>query len=144
VTLRQRIEQWLKEQQGGYRKLALDVGVSPGTIANIMAGYPPSRVSILKKFAAYFKVPVADLLEGASREPGRVYDTAPRPQPAVDRLLDIAEDLDAEETAALLHCAESLRVGSMEVRQHIINQMKMVERFVALDRKQARRKKAEA
>jgi len=136
MRLKELVEQWLKTHVGGYRKLAQEVNVSSGTIGNIIAGYPPKNTTALAKFAAYFKVDMASLIGGGQvKEAGRPYQQGPRPSPVADRLLDIAEELDQEEREALL-------TGPMEIRQHLINQMKIVEKAAAVEKKAMRRRKA--
>ena len=143
MRLKELVEQWLKTHVGGYRKLAQEVNVSSGTIGNIIAGYPPKNTTALAKFAAYFKVDMASLIGGGQvKEAGRPYQQGPRPSPVADRLLDIAEELDQEEREALLRCAEALLTGPMEIRQHLINQMKIVEKAAAVEKKAMRRRKA--
>ena len=131
-----------------YRALGRQIGVSHGVIGYIMADDPPRSTSTLEKFARYFKVDVGDLVGrgggGHLKEPGAAYQPGPRPSPLADRLLDIAEELDQEEREALLRCAEFLRIGDRQVREHLINQLAIVEdtvRFRQAQAKKGRRRK---
>jgi hypothetical protein len=59
------------------------------------------------------------------------------------RLAAIADELtDEEERQTVMRCAEALRVGPMEIRAHLINQMKMVEHLLMLAAKETRKKKS--
>lgn len=63
------------------RELATSVGVSQGTINNVLADVPPKSLGVLRKFALYFKVDVAELLErGATKETQAVYKVAQLPR----------------------------------------------------------------
>src|SRR5690348_13137110 len=42
--------------------LAAQIGVSHGTIGNILSGRPPKKLNTLEKFAAYYKLSMEDLL----------------------------------------------------------------------------------
>lgn len=68
VTLKQHIEK-LMLSGISQRDLAAKVGVSPGTINNILAGIIPTRLTTLQKFAAYLGIDVRELLPDPSFSP---------------------------------------------------------------------------
>lgn len=131
MTLREHIE---KELRSGLsqRTLAQKIGVSHGTVNNILAGIVPSSTKTLEKFSQYFHVSVDALLPGHTMahdsETKAVYQSDL--SPALKRLIGIAKDLDIDELATLQRCAETFRAEEPEVRQHLIGQLKLVERLV--------------
>lgn len=48
------------------RQLAAEIGVSQGTINNVLAGIPPKSLGLIKKFAIYFDIDFTELLAGGS------------------------------------------------------------------------------
>lgn len=139
-TIKNLIEKALQDGRMTQRDLAAAVDVSPGTIGNILANIPPKNLGVLRKFAAYFKVDVSELLGGGVvREETLGYVG---PEPATERLFAILHGLDKEEKDALLHCAELLERGDMEMRQGLIGQMKLLQR--TMPKKPARRAKQQA
>ncbi|MBX3301026.1 MAG: helix-turn-helix transcriptional regulator [Nitrospira sp.] len=110
------------------RVLAERIGVSHGTINNILAGVRPKNIAILQALAAYFNVPVGQLFD--DKDIPYVAE-AERPYPdRARKLLQLAEPLDKEEIAALERCAEALASSVPGVREHLIGQMKIIERFL--------------
>lgn len=80
-TLKGLIEKALKDDRMTQRDLAAAIDVSPGTIGNILANIQPKNLGVLRKFAGYFKVDVAELLErGTTKETRAVYKVAPLPR----------------------------------------------------------------
>ncbi|HXF92752.1 MAG TPA: helix-turn-helix domain-containing protein [Nitrospiraceae bacterium] len=67
------------------------------------------------------------------------YGTGRVPDAAVRRLVAVWEELDAEEQTALERCAEILRVGDRDVREHLIGQLKLMEEAVQLRRRKRAR-----
>ncbi len=61
------------------------------------------------------------------------------PDATVRRLVEVWEELDAEEQASLKRCAEILRVGDRDVREHLIGQLKLMEEAVQLRRRKRSR-----
>lgn len=61
------------------------------------------------------------------------------PDATVRRLVEVGEELDAEEQTALERCAEILRVGDRDVREHLIGQLKLMEEAVQLRRRKRAR-----
>jgi len=57
------------------------------------------------------------------------------------RVLETWEELDSEEQAAVERCAEALRIGDRDIREHLIAQLKLIEETVQTRRaKRARRR----
>ena len=57
------------------------------------------------------------------------------------RVLEAWEELDSEEQTAVERCAEALRVGDRDIREHLIAQLKLIEETVQMRRaKRARRR----
>ncbi len=48
------------------------------------------------------------------------------------RILEVWEELDAEEEATVERCVQALRSGDREVRDHLVAQMKLIEETVKL------------
>jgi len=65
MTLKEHIEKLLLSGIS-QRDLAASVGVSPGTINNILAGIIPTRLTTLQKFATYFGVDVREFLPNSA------------------------------------------------------------------------------
>lgn len=89
---------------------------------------PPKSLNVIWKIAAYFKVDFVELAGGQVKEAGRPYQPGPAPTPAADRILDLLSEFDEEERDTLLRCAELLERGDMDTRQHVIGQMKLLQR----------------
>ena len=61
------------------------------------------------------------------------------------RVLEAWEELDSEEQATVERCAEALRIGDRDVREHLIAQLKLIEETVQMRRaKRARRRQHSA
>jgi hypothetical protein len=57
------------------------------------------------------------------------------------RVLEAWEDLDSEERVAVERCAEALRIGDRDIREHLIAQLKLIEETIQMRRaKRARRR----
>lgn len=126
--MRNLVEKQIK-QGLSQRALAQRIGVSHGTVNNILAGIIPSSTKTLDKFAEFFKVSVESLRhDGGShvRETPAAYATPTK----LERLIQLAEHLDRDELATLERCAEAFRAEEPEVRQHLIGQLKIIERLV--------------
>ncbi len=74
----------------------------------------------------------------AETSPGG-YGAGGIPDAAFRRLAEVWEELDAEEQASLERCAEILRVGDRDVREHLIGQLKLMEEAVQLRRRKRSR-----
>ena len=108
------------------RTLADQVGVSHGTINNIIAGHLPTKLNTLEKFARHFHLSIEDLRrERAISSSAQVVFHAP-----ASRLHMLIEQLDAEQRQTLERCAEAFLFSTPDVRQHLIGQLKIVERLV--------------
>lgn len=81
MHLIQLIEKEIRTKQISQRTLARMVGVSNGTISNILVGHVPVSTKILDKFASYFGVSVGELRGesiSAVRESQAPYYLSPR------------------------------------------------------------------
>lgn len=71
------------------RELAAQVGVSQGTINNILAGIYPQKLQVLERFAGFFRIEVATILGAQSDHAPRVNEESPvyrkRPTPSAVR-----------------------------------------------------------
>jgi transcriptional regulator with XRE-family HTH domain len=127
MNLKERVQKELAASGKSYRTLANQIGVSPGVITYILADDPPRTTTTLRKFAAYFKIDLMELMVGGSlADPPGHYAVAPPPSPAWQRLLDEFGELDQEEKDALLRCANLLHRGDRETRQHLIGLLKII------------------
>lgn len=130
MTLKKLVAQTLRSTGLTQRKLASKIGVSHGTISNILSGDIPRNTSTLQKFAVYFGVTIDDLQDdgnGSIREDPAQYLLH---HAAARRIVTLIEQLDHEEIATLERCAEAFARSSEDVRQHLIGQLKIIERLV--------------
>lgn len=131
MGLRNLIESQIKKGVS-QRILAQRIGVSHGTINNILAGIIPTRTTTLDKFAEFFHVSVEALRHDGgdhAAEPVAPYGTPTK----LERLITLAQHLDHDELATLERCAEAFHTEEPEVRQHLIGQLKIIERLVNPD-----------
>lgn len=111
------------------RQLAQKIGISHGTVNNILAGIIPTSTKTLDKLAEYFNVSVESLRHdggGHVAEPPPAYSAPTK----LERLISLAQHLDRDELATLERCAEAFHAEEPEVRQHLIGQLKIIERLV--------------
>lgn len=111
------------------REFAAKVGVSHGTINNILAGIQPKKITTLERLAKYLHVRV-DQLYGQPSDAQAIAEDTPSYSGAGHRLARLAKDLDDEEVATLERCAEAFIKATPDVRQHLIGQLKIIERLV--------------
>lgn len=107
VGLRNLVESKIKTGMS-QRQLAKNIGISHGTVNNILAGIIPTSTKTLDKLAEYFNVSVESLRhDGGSHaaEPVFPYGTPTK----LERLIELAQHLDREELATLERCAEAGR-----------------------------------
>src|ERR671932_826123 len=71
------------------RELATAIGVSHGTINNIVAGVFPTRLGTLKKFEDYFQVSLSDLLGVTGYSPKVDEETASTSTPRLSEVKQI-------------------------------------------------------
>ena len=58
------------------------------------------------------------------------------------RLLEAWEDFNAEERVTVARCADALRIGDREIREHLMTQLKMIEETIhTRQAKRARRRR---
>ena len=57
------------------------------------------------------------------------YSTGSGGSEALDDLVEIWKDLDDKERATLRRCAEALRFGAEDIRDHVIGEMKLIDRL---------------
>lgn len=128
MALRELVEKQLRSGIS-QRALAQKIGVSHGTVNNILAGIVPTSTKTLEKFAGFFRVSLESLLQHGNslvRESPAPY----RVPHKFERLFGLVEALDTDEIATLERCAEAFRAEEPEVRQHLIGQLKIIERLV--------------
>ncbi|MER3422780.1 MAG: hypothetical protein C4293_05670 [Nitrospiraceae bacterium] len=69
------------------------------------------------------------------------YGSVRSPSPSLRRVLEAWDDLDSEEQTALGRCAEVLRSGDRDIREHLMAQLKLIEETVQMRQaKRARRR----
>lgn len=110
------------------QELALQIGVSQGTVSNAYSGIIPRKIEVLEKFASFFRVSVEDL-RGKTGHAQHVAEP-PAPYGQAHRLLELAKQLDPEELATLERCAQAFIVEDRDVRLHLIGQLKLIERMI--------------
>lgn len=122
------------------RELAEKIGVSHGTINNIIAGSPPKTLSTLQKFADYFHVGLHELSRKDQTTRHLLQEDLPHlaehvaeylvQHSSARRIVQLLEQLDEDEIATLERCAEAFTKSTPDVRQHLIGQLKLIERLV--------------
>ena len=136
VKLKKLVAQTLKANRLSQRQLADRIGVSHGTINNVMAGSLPKNIPTLQKFADYFRLTI-DQLRHDEENPHMAEESAEyvrRHSPA-QRIVKLLEQLDAEELATIERCADAFAKSTTDdVRQHLIGQLKIIERLVQHER----------
>lgn len=136
VKLRKLVANALKTTELSQRQLAEKIGVSHGTINNVMAGSLPKNIPTLQKFADYFHLTI-DQLTHDEANPRMAEESAEyvrRHSPA-QRIVKLLEQLDEEELATIERCADAFaRSTTDDVRQHLIGQLKIIERLVEHER----------
>lgn len=137
VRLKKLVEQALKTTRLSQRQLADKIGVSHGTINNVLAGILPKNIPTLQKFADYFRLTIDQLTHDDHDNPRMAEDIAEyvrRHSPA-QRIVKLLEQLDEEEIATIERCADAFtRATTDDVRQHLIGQLKIIERLVEHER----------
>lgn len=131
-SLKSLVQKELKKGMGR-RKLANAIGVSHGTIGNILNDDLPKKMNTLQCFAEYFHTPVAtfDDIHGISSamEDVAPYKVTPLPV-SIKELVELAKQLDHDELSTLKRCAAAFTRSTPDVRQHLIGQLKIIERLV--------------
>ncbi len=110
------------------RQLAKNIGISHGTVNNILAGIIPTSTKTLDKLAEYFNVSVESLRhDGGSHaaEPVFPYGTPTK----LERLIELAQHLDRDELATLERCVDAFRRGDKKMTRHLIGQLELLERI---------------
>ena len=100
VKLMKLVANALKTTEVSQRQLAEKIGVSHGTINNVMAGSLPKNIPTLQKFADYFHLTI-DQLTHDEANPRMAEESAEyvrRHSPA-QRIVKLLEQLDEEELA---------------------------------------------
>ena len=119
------------------RALADQIGVSHGTVNNIVAGHAPTKLNTLGKFLRYYHLTMEQLQSNAPS----VHVQHSATQAKSMRLLALIDQLDDEERATLERCAEAFTQSTPDVRQHLIGQLKLVERLVHYEQSLSAQKK---
>lgn len=118
------------------RTLADQIGVSHGTINNIMADHPPTKINTLRKFSRFYRLTMEQL--GQEESSGQ---TVAAPSPPASRLHMLIAQLDEEQRKTLERCAEAFLFSTPDIRQHLIGQLKIVARLVEYEKDQPGQKK---
>ena len=119
------------------RTLADQIGVSHGTINNIVAGHPPTKLNTLTKFQRYYQLSM-EQLRGDPLDAASTQQIMP---PPASRLHMLIAQLDEEQRKTLERCAEAFLFSTPDVRQHLIGQLKIVERLVEYEKDKPGKKK---
>lgn len=107
MKLKELVRRELLETRLTYRALADRIGISYGTIFNVLQDAPPRSLTTLKKFAAYFKIDVAELLErGATKETQALYRVSQTPNKEEAGILATLRELAPSERDFLLRWLE--------------------------------------
>lgn len=132
MKLKRLVAQALKTTRLSQRKLADKIGVSHGTINNVMAGSFPKNIPTLQKFADYFRLTIDQLTREVSEE--RIAEQSEGyilQHSSAQRIVKLLAQLDEDELATIERCAEAFaRAASDDVRTHLIGQLKIIERLV--------------
>lgn len=110
------------------RALAERIGVSHGTINNILAGVRPKNLATLQTLAVYFNVSVSQLFD--DKDAQHAAETERHYPDRAKKLLQLVEPLDKEEIATLERCAEAFASSVPGIREHLIGQLKLIERLI--------------
>lgn len=133
TLIRSRIQ---KELDGGktQMEIAQQCGVRQGTIYKYLTSDPNPDFDTVLKFSKGLAIPIDAMVAAETRAP---YSSHPKHErtvsPHVQRLVELAEKLDRDELATLERCAEAFQAEEPEVRQHLIGQLKIIERLVRSD-----------
>ena len=115
-------------------EIAKQCGVRQGAIYKYLNSDPHPDFDTVLKFSKGLAIPIDAMVAAETRAP---YETPkkhqPTPSPHLQRLMDLVHDLDHDEIATLERCAEAFRSEEPEVRQHLIGQLKIIERLVNPD-----------
>ncbi len=113
-------------------EIAAQCHVSQPTVHKYLHATPTPTLDILKRFADGLRIPMSALLaaEGLAPYGKPRSESAPEIPPHLQRLLTLVNDLDRDEIATLERCAEAFKTEEPEVRQHLIGQLKIIERLV--------------
>lgn len=124
-------------------EIAAQCHVSQPTVHKYLHATPTPTLDILKRFASGLHIPMGSLLAAEGIAPYGKDRIIPAPEIPLhlQRLLSLVNDLDRDELATLERCAEAFRAEEPEVRQHLIGQLKIIERLVKSDAPPAKEKK---
>lgn len=113
-------------------EIAAQCGVGQGTIYKYLTSDPNPDFDTVIKFSRGLSIPIDAMVAAETHEPYTVglVNAHLQQSPTVQRLLDLAKHLDHDELATLERCAEAFRAEEPEVRQHLIGQLKIIERLV--------------
>ena len=79
-----------------------------------------------------------------SEPPPPPYSTGSGGSEALDDLVEIWKDLDDKERATVRRCAEALRFGAEDIRDHVIGEMKLIQEAVRRRRSGKKRRRCAA
>lgn len=117
--------------------LARTVGVTPQSISYYLAGSRVPHRSVVSLLAQQLNVSVDWLLRGGNaRISGKAAETMRETGPDYRAIVGgHGVELDDEERATLDLCLSVLRSGEADYRLHLINQLKLLQRSLALKQK---------
>lgn len=116
-------------------QIAEQCHVSQPTINNYLKRTPTPTRDTLKRFSDGLRIPIDSLLAAEGLAPYGKQKAEPAQEPPLHlrRLIALVHDLDKDEISTLERCAEAFHAEEPEVRQHLIGQLKIIERLVSLE-----------
>lgn len=115
-------------------EIAKQCGVRQGTIYKYLTSDPNPDFDTVLKFSKGLAIPIDAMVAAETRAPYNVtVKGEPSISPHMQRLIELAQKLDRDELATLERCAEAFQAEEPEVRQHLIGQLKIIERLVKSD-----------
>ena len=112
-------------------EIATRCHLSQPTIHKYINSEPEPSRTTLKKFSHGLGIPLQDLLAAEGLAHYGTPKDEPIPMPShITALIDLLKQLDKEEVLTLKRCAEAFTQSSPDVRQHLIGQLKIIERLM--------------
>lgn len=128
-TIRQALQQAIHRGQT-QTQIAKAIGVSQGTIYKYLTGEPNPDLDTIIKFSKWLHISLDELLLGHDHGRERIAESASPYRLSSQRLLELVTQLDQEEVATLERCAEAFTIEDEAVRNHLIGQLKLIERII--------------
>lgn len=106
--------------------------LSQPTINKYLKYEPTPDRATLKKFSHGLDIPMEDLLvaEGLANYQHASAEPRAALPPTIAELVELAKQLDHDELSTLKRCAAAFTKSTPDVRQHLIGQLKIIERLV--------------